>query len=275
MTPLRLRNLGHESATSQTIKPTDFTKSELPPPVVTVDEPLPDQSSSPLTEAKKETSEMASLLQYWEKQSFRSEESSIYEDALEHISDDDGAVEDDTEELCTLPVQVYTNQRKPPRRGSQQTHHNSISSQWLHDYPLSGGYLPRQRSIKTADSACWSVCTVYTWENGSDCSSETTLVSHVSQEGKRETYSHSECPPSKSSTLSSLRDLGPDTRSRTEIFAKGVPWGLHGQDYLPPLLKCHSLRETMRRETVKSEHMVPYLIVKIKNLFRKHKRWGE
>lgn len=43
-----------------------------------------------------------------------------------------------------------------------------------------------------------------------------------------------------------LRDLVPEARSRKEIFQKGVPWGFHGRDYLPPLPKKHSLRETLR-----------------------------
>jgi hypothetical protein len=53
-----------------------------------------------------------------------------------------------------------------------------------------------------------------------------------------------------------LRDLVPETRSREEIFKKGVPWGFHGRDYLPPLPKKHSLRETLRDlplEPVKKE----------------------
>jgi hypothetical protein len=271
MTSLRkLIDFGSDPTTSQMIRPTDLTKFELPPPVVITDEPLSDQFSSPPTEAKKK-SEITCPLEYQDEQRFRGEEFSIYYDAREYISDDD-TVEDDTEEPYTLPVLIYTSQHKSLRRGPQWHDSNSFTSQWLSGYPSSGCHLSRQASTRTMDSACWSVRTVYTYNDLSDHSNEATLVPDVSEEVKGETSGHSEYTLSKPSTLSSLRDLAPDTRSRRKIFAKGVPWGFHGRDYLPPSLKCHSLRKTMRGDRVNPEHVVPFLIIKVKNLFRKRKR---
>jgi len=62
----------------------------------------------------------------------------------------------------------------------------------------------------------------------------------------------------KTGTRPQLRDLMTETRSREEIFEKGVPWGFHGRDYLPPLPKKHCLRETVRnlpREPMKKSRL--------------------
>ena len=61
-----------------------------------------------------------------------------------------------------------------------------------------------------------------------------------------------------------LRDLVPEGRSRQEIFEKGVPWGFRGRDYLAPLPKKHSLKETLRGE--------PVIAVKKGGLFRIFKK---
>lgn len=266
----KLKNFGCEYATSRVIRPTDLNNLELPPPVVINDEQLSDQSSYLPADTKKERSEIVDPLEYQEEPKLRNEEFSIYYDAREYISNDGGA-EDDSEEQYTLPVQIYTSQYKSPRRESQCPDCDSFSSQWLSDHVSGGGHISKQNSTRTMDTTCWSMCTVYTWSDQSDCSNETTLVSDVSEEGKRQISSHSECSLSKSSTLHSLPELGPDTRSRHEIFAKGVPWGFHGRDYLPPPIKCHSLRETMRRDSEKSKHIFPRLIVNVKNQLRKNK----
>jgi hypothetical protein len=53
-----------------------------------------------------------------------------------------------------------------------------------------------------------------------------------------------------------LRDLVPEERSREEIFKKGVPWGFHGRDYLPPLPKKHCLKDTLRGLPVKKRGLL-------------------
>jgi len=40
--------------------------------------------------------------------------------------------------------------------------------------------------------------------------------------------------------------FGDDPRSRGDILKKGVPWGFHGRDYCPPVVKEHFLKETLR-----------------------------
>lgn len=45
--------------------------------------------------------------------------------------------------------------------------------------------------------------------------------------------------------------FGNDTSSRKAVFNRGVPWGFHGRDYQPPMMKKHFLVETMRDMKVK------------------------
>ena len=70
------------------------------------------------------------------------------------------------------------------------------------------------------------------------------------------------------SEISLFRDCYPDTRTREEKFDKGVPWGLHGRDYVAPLLKKHSLGTTMRAGT-QGRGGVSGIAMKLKNVFRR------
>jgi hypothetical protein len=127
------------------------------------------------------------------------------------------------------------------------------------------GTLCRSNSTTTSVRSHWSIHTVYTYNDDyTDCdedaisaysfSIEPSISSDSSEPGLNSfTSSHtSDSMDSKLSSCSTLRDLGPDTRSREEIFLKGVPWGFRGRDYLPPVLKEHHLLETVRGKSVKN-----------------------
>jgi len=43
-----------------------------------------------------------------------------------------------------------------------------------------------------------------------------------------------------------MSPFGDDTRSKGDILKRGVPWGFHGRDYCPPVVKEHFLKETLR-----------------------------
>jgi hypothetical protein len=79
---------------------------------------------------------------------------------------------------------------------------------------------------------------------------------------------------SKLSSCTTLRDLGPDTRSREEILSKGIPWGLRGRDYLPPVPKEHHLLETVRSKSFKNRKSsgLSQFTSKMKDLIRKRLR---
>jgi len=71
------------------------------------------------------------------------------------------------------------------------------------------------------------------------------------------------------SEISLFRDSYPDERTREEKFEKGVQWGFHGRDYVPPLLKKHFLAPSMRDGTQETEGVTGFAR-KLRNVFRRN-----
>lgn len=244
---------------------------ELPPPVVIIEEPKlqnpdirenvqngrhdHDHNVVPLIDAAEKPAQ-------WDGDEEDGDDNEIYYDAQEWLSHVD--LEDkrfDNESSSTLPVQVYKSRNKTFYTLSNLAEFNKTFS----PKPPSSS---SSSSAATRGTSQWSVHTVYTMI--SDSASNTLCGTELSDGGYPSSSRSSEKSNlSKSSGFSSLRDLGPDPRSREEIFAKGVPWGFHGRDYIPPKIKRHKLEETMRGRIVVNKR--GYFVFKVRNVFRKRK----
>jgi len=116
-----------------------------------------------------------------------------------------------------------------------------------------------------SDRSLWSADTVFTNKSGKSTWSFQ-FPEILNGPDKKTSWSEEETLGfSQVSDISLFRDSFPDDRTREKKFEKGVPWGFHGRDYVPPLLKRHSLRESMRDEKAGLRG----LAMKVRNAFRR------
>jgi hypothetical protein len=256
------------SSQLQTLSP--IPKFELPTPVLITDEPTKTSTNKvysnpldydfiipPFKEPLEKNSEEES----------ENEDDDIYQVAPEYPSDVDHRKEWDGESDSTLPVNVYTSPDKRfPRFSKVAGTYPILSRNESHSSNMSD--ITITSAVPNEESHGWSVRQVATWKD-SLFSNELRSRFELIEDPKPCERLHERSTVSKTSTRSSLRDVGPDNRSREEIFSKGVPWGFHGRDYIPPLLKSHKLCETMRRLPVERNHR---FATKAKKIFR---RWKE
>lgn len=119
-----------------------------------------------------------------------------------------------------------------------------------------------------SDRSVWSADTVFTNESLNSTGSFL-LPEIVNGPNKKISWSEEETLGfSGVSDISLFRYSYPDERTREEKFEKGVPWGFHGRDYVPPELKQHSLRESMRDE----KRGLSGFAMKLRNAFRRNKQ---
>jgi hypothetical protein len=256
---------------------------EIPPPVIIIDEPekqepegqvkktgtsLDDDKASPSSKDQADDSNKDDEEDiYYDAQEYLSYEDNkedIYDDAQKYISDVDQEEDWENKSTSPLPVQVYNSPKKNFYNLSQL---ETFSRDKFRSSSTSSG----TTSVPTEGSV-GSVHTVYTTSSGLSSSNETGVSNQTrcGSEKSNETSSH-KSNLSDTSTLSnrstrpSLRELGPDTRSREEAFANGVPWGLHGKDYIGPEIKGHKLNDTMKGKTVTHRH--GYVVFKVRNVF--------
>lgn len=242
--------------------PSAISKIDLAPPVVVIDEPGT-KTCTHRTYSKLLDHDhiVAPFTEQIEKNlGSEDDDDDTYLDAPDYPSD-----EYDSDSI--LPIDVYTSPDKHFARfsGDAETYPISFRNK-IHTSNLSDTTITPSESNDECSRR--SVHTVYTWKD-SLISNESRSNFDLPEETESWKGHRGGSAASKTSTRSLLRDLGPDTRSREEIFSKGVPWGFHGRDYIPPLLKSHKLRETMRGMSVERNHR---FVIKVKGLFR---RWKE
>src|SRR5438046_1833132 len=224
--------------------PFTIPKLELPPPVKIIDEPGTQASPNKIKSNSLGSDFIeAPFIEFHENDlegESQNDGNDTYHDAPEHPSDVDHHNVDDSD--STLPVDVYISSHKRSPRFSEDfeidpilpSHSSNLSDITISSSQIKGG------------SSRWSGHTVCTWKDLLFTNESRSSFELPGETTPRERLWEGSTL-SKTSTRSSFRDLGPDTRTREEIFEKGVPWGFHGRDYIPPLLKSHKLCETMRR----------------------------
>lgn len=255
------------SSQLQTLSP--IPKFELPAPVVITDEPTKTSTnkvySNPLDYDIIIPPFNEPLEKNLEEES-ENEDDDTYEVAPEYPSDVDHEKEWDRESDSTLPVDAYTSPDKHFPEFSKVADTDPILSR-NESYSSNLSDITITSSVANEESPGWSVRPMTTWKD-SLFSNESRSRLELAAETEPWERLRERSTVSKTSTRSSLRDLGPDTRSREEIFSKGVPWGFHGRDYIPPLLKSHKLCETMRGLSVECNHR---FAIKAKKIFRRRK----
>ena len=253
-------------ASSKSQNHSAILKIDLAPPVVVIDEPGTKTSThKTYSNLLDHDYIVAPFMEQIEKdleEESEDEDDDTYLDAPDYPSD----VVHEYDSDSTLPVDVYTSPGKhfPRFSGDAETYSISFRNK-THTSNLSDTTIAP--SVSNDECSRWSVHTVYTCKD-SLVSNESRSSSDLPEEAEPWKRHRGGSTVSKTSTRSLLRDLGPDTRSREEIFSKGVPWGFRGRDYIPPLLKSHKLRETMRGMPVEHNRR---LVIKVKGLFRRRK----
>jgi hypothetical protein len=262
----------------------------LPEPVVICECPLPNGSLSSLSS----NSSHNKLRKYIDNAKLKGTEviiDSKNEDIEPFENEKDGpeneieicTVVGDSNDACSALMDTSEVGSCLPNRGARSTTFIANSPSPFSESSAALGTLRRSISTTSVRSH-WSIHTVYTYNDEyTDCDEETISVCSLSAEpsissglsvaGLNSVTSHhtSDSMGSALSSCATLRDLGPDTRSREEIFLKGIPWGLRGRDYLPPVSKEHHLLETVRSKSVKNRKSsgLSRFTSKMKDLIRK------
>jgi hypothetical protein len=227
------------------------TTSSLPAPVV-IEDTLPPVYSPPLSnktvenDTESQEPEHSSTDEDWD--SDDDSDDDVFVDALEYIPEDPLPKKNFPDEAGTLlygALKTHIDDRD--MRSCSPSSSDSLESG---DGVFSAS---SRRTSMTQRSNRWSIDTMYTASTRSALSD----VGSLSGGSVRST-----------GTIPHPLRPAPEIPGAGSVD-KGIPWGLHGRDYVAPSLKRHKLRETLRDKPRPKTSVFSRFTTRVGNMFRR------